>query len=420
MKFAHISDIHLGFQKDPALQDVEQRVFEEALDRCISMGVDFVLMPGDIFHVNIPEMRVQKYAFAKFRQVYEAGIPVYVVYGSHDFSPVSNSVIDLLAAAGYIIKVTQATSNDDDGTISLDFISDSKTGAKITGLSGLKAGNDREYYEKLARAPLESEPGFKIFLFHGGIAEMKDGTANEGEMMPLSLLPKGFSYYAGGHMHKCLNREFEGYRHVVYPGTPFAGYHSDLENNARGQKRGFFIVEFEDDDVRSIDFVQLENARYEIIRIDATDKSAESVNLMLRQKVAEISPEDKVVIVKITGEMTHGKTADIDISAARLSLARRGSLVSMVNKNQLKSKEYAITEAKGADRREIETNVFFENIGQLRLDREDLTGECGVSLAGALLHRLGARQLANEKKAEYADRIKKDALATLGLDGDDS
>ncbi len=100
MKFAHLSDIHLGFQKHEALQKVEQEVFERALDECISRKVDFILIPGDLFHVNIPEMRVQKYAFAKFRQVHQAGIPVYVVYGSHDFSPVSNSVIDLLAEVG--------------------------------------------------------------------------------------------------------------------------------------------------------------------------------------------------------------------------------------------------------------------------------------------------------------------------------
>ena len=63
-------------------------------------------MPGDIFHVNIPEMSVQKFAFSMFRKLYEENIPVYVVYGSHDFSPISNSVIDLLAEIGYITKVT--------------------------------------------------------------------------------------------------------------------------------------------------------------------------------------------------------------------------------------------------------------------------------------------------------------------------
>jgi len=107
LKFAHLSDIHLGFQKQDALQKIEQEVFEKTLDECISRKVNFILIPGDMFHNNIPEMRVQKFAFAKFKQVYDAGIPVYVVYGSHDFSPVANSVIDLLAETGYITKVTK-------------------------------------------------------------------------------------------------------------------------------------------------------------------------------------------------------------------------------------------------------------------------------------------------------------------------
>ena len=191
MKFAHLSDIHLGFQKHEALQKIEQQVFEKALDECISRKVDFILIPGDMFHVNIPEMRVQKFAFSKFREVFEAGIPVYVVYGSHDFSPVANSVIDLLAEVGYIIKVTKVKNSEDD-KIHLGFFEDVKTGVKIAGLSGLKVGKDIEWYEKLERSSLESEPGFKIFLFHGGISDMKTDSSMEGDLMPLSLLPKGF------------------------------------------------------------------------------------------------------------------------------------------------------------------------------------------------------------------------------------
>ena len=387
------------------------------MDKCVSMDMDFILMPGDIFHVNIPPMRVQKYAFAKFRQVHEAGIPVYVVYGSHDFSPVSGSVIDLLAAVGYITKVTRAVIDNDDGAISLDFIHDDKTGAKITGLSGLKAGNDRTYYEKLNRAALESEPGFKIFLFHGGIAEMKDNTMNEGEMMPLSLLPKGFAYYAGGHMHMRNARKFDRYAHVVYPGTPFAGFHSDLEDNAGGTKRGFYVVEFEDN-VKSVEFVQVENASYGMIDVNAEGKPAESVNAELQQRTADADPAGKIMIIRISGEMANGKTADVDVLAAQASLAQRGAVATLIKKNKLKSKEYEITPVKGADRKEIEVGIFFENIGQLRLGREDLAGERGVGLAVTLLHTLGARQLANEKKTEYTDRIKEDALAALGMNND--
>lgn len=418
MKFAHLSDIHLGFQKHEALQKVEQEVFERALDECISRKVDFILIPGDLFHVNIPEMRVQKYAFAKFRQVYQAGIPVYVVYGSHDFSPVSNSVVDLLAEVGYIIKVTKAIGNED-GTISLDFLVDKKTRVKIAGLSGLKVGKDREWYEKLDRAPLEAESGFKIFLFHGGISDMKTDSVKDGDHMPLSLLPKGFDYYAGGHMHKYNHQKFESYSNVVYSGTLFAGYHADLEENAKGQKRGFVLVEF-GDTIQSVGFVEINNSQYEMIEVDAGKKKPDSVNQELLDKAKGIDPVDKIIIIKVEGELTAGKTADVDISVIRENLNERGALVVNINRNKLTSKEYSITAAKGADKDEIESNVFSENIGDLRYEYKELLGREGIKLAKKLLRELGQPQLVNEKKNEYIPRIRNNALAILGLDKDDS
>ena len=418
MLFAHLSDIHLGFQKHESLQKIEQNVFEKALDECISRKVDFILIPGDMFHVNIPEMRVQKFAFAKFRQVHEAGIPVYVVYGSHDFSPVSNSVIDLLVAIGYISKVTKVKDSED-GVIALDFLIDEKTGVKICGFSGLKVGKDREYYEKLDRASLEAESGFKIFLFHGGISDMKTESGIDGEHMPLSLLPKGFSYYAGGHMHKFNHQSFDEYSHVVYPGTPFAGFYSDLEENSKGQKRGFVLVEFEDE-VKDVSFVELENTEYEIIEIDANNRKADSINKELLEKTQGIDPGNKIVIIKIDGEMTSGKTSDVDISAIRESLYQRDASAVEISKRRLTSLEYSITEAKGESKVEIESNVFSENIGQLRFKQKNLIGNEGVALAKKLLAELGRAALENEKKSDYASRIRQDALGVLGLKMDDS
>ena len=416
MKFAHLSDVHLGFQKQESLQKIEQQVFEKILDECISRKVDFILIPGDLFHVNIPEMRVQKFAFAKFRAVHDAGIPIYVVYGSHDFSPVSNSVIDLLAEVGYITKVTDATSHED-GAISLKCLVDPKTGAKITGLSGLKVGKDREWYEKLDRESLEAEQGFKIFLFHGGISDMKTDSGMDGDQMPLSLLPQGFSYYAGGHMHKWNHQSFEGYSNVVYPGTPFAGYHADLEDNANGQKRGFVLVEFEDT-VKSVDFVEIENTEYEVIEVDANNRKAESVNQELAEKTGDIDVQNKIVIIKIQGELMAGKTADVDVSIVRDNLNNKDALVVNVSKNQLTSKEYSITEAKGSNKEEIETNVFSENIGQLKFDYPELLNESGIKLSSKLLRELGQSKLENEKNNEYIPRIRDSALALLGLDDD--
>lgn len=416
MKFAHFSDIHLGFQKNEVLQKIEQQVFEKALDECILRKVDFILIPGDLFHVNIPEMRVQKFAFSKFKDVFDAKIPVYVVYGSHDFSPVANSVIDLLEKIGYIIKVVRPTSLEND-TIHLDFLVDQKTGAKIAGFSGLKVGKDREYYEKLDRSNLESEPGFKIFLFHGGISEMKTENGPEDDYMPMSLLPQNFDYYAGGHLHKFAHQNYPGFSNVVYPGTLFAGYHNDLEENAKGQQRGFVLVDF-DKKINKVEFVPVENAKYELILINSENRVPESVNKELQEKAQNANVQDKIVILKIEGELVSGKTADVDTAKIGKILSEKGALVVNVSKNKLTSREYTITQAKGANKEEVETNVFSENIGQVRSSIKHLLRDEGVKISKRLLHELSQPKLENEKSADYISRIKQNGFGILGIKDD--
>lgn len=414
MLFAHMSDIHLGFQKQENLQRIEQQVFENALDECIKRKVDFILIPGDLFHVNIPEMRVQKFAFAKFRQVHEHGIPVYVVYGSHDFSPVSNSVIDLLSETGYIIKVTKVKESTEK-KITLDFVTDAKTGVKIAGLPGLKVGKDEIYYQKLDRKALESQTGFKIFLFHGGIDELKTETGPETDFMPMSLLPKGFDYYAGGHMHGFLHQRYGDYPNVIYPGTLFSGYHSDLEENAKGKERGIVFVEFEEK-IKNIEFVPIHNSVYEIIEIDAAKKSSSSVNSELLEKIRSLEPGDKIIIIKIQGELSEGKTTDIEFSKIKEEMQRKMALDIKINRNQLTSKEYTITQANGKDKNEIESNVFSENIGEIRTVETTLTGNNGVQIAKRLLREITQPILVNEKKADYSKRIEQNAVEILGLE----
>lgn len=412
MRFAHLADIHLGFQKYDSLQKVEQEVFERALDDCVSKKVDFIVIPGDLFHVNIPEMRVQKFAFRKFKEIHDLGIPVYVVYGSHDFSPVSNSVIDLLVETGYLTKVTKVIGVDE--KIHLDFTVDKKTGALIAGLSGLKAGKDSIWYEKLDRESLESVPGFKIFLFHGGLDEMKTEETADGDFMPLSLLPRNFDYYAGGHLHSFSHQNYSDYPNVVYPGTVFAGYHSDLEENAKGRKRGYVLVDF-DGKVNNVEFVEIPNVKYEYIEIDAKNKVSKSVNSDLVNKVSEIDASGKVIVIRVEGELAQGKTSDVDFFSAKQVLKEKGALEVKINQNKLSSREYKITEAAGRNKEEIESNVFKENIGQLRIDQKELLSDSGVAVAKKLLTALSMPILENEKKQDYTKRVEHTALDILGL-----
>ena len=45
-KFAHMSDIHLGAHREPALRELERKCFAEAMDMCVREAVDFVLDLG--------------------------------------------------------------------------------------------------------------------------------------------------------------------------------------------------------------------------------------------------------------------------------------------------------------------------------------------------------------------------------------
>ena len=415
--FAHLSDCHLGFQKSEALQQVEQKVFEDAISQCIKRQVDFIVISGDLFHVNIPEMRVQKFAVRKFREVHEAGIPIYVVYGSHDFSPVSNSVIDLLTEAGYLTKVSKQKEGDD--KVQLEFTVDPKTGAKIVGLPGLTAGKELVYYENLDRDLLESEDGFKIFLFHAGLDELKSKVSAETDFMPVSLLPKGFDYYAGGHMHAHWHEKYADYEHVVYPGTLFSGYYSDLEENAKGRERGFVLVEF-DNKVKNVEFVPIKNAEYEMIEYNADKKNTKTVNLELLKSIKEFDAANKIVVIKVWGELASGKTSEIDFSRIREELKQNKVFEVEINRTQLSSREYNITPASGKNKDEIETNVFKENIGDVRLEQKELLGDAGVNLAKKLLRELGQPKLVNEKKAEYQKRVEQSTMKILELTIHDS
>jgi DNA repair protein SbcD/Mre11 len=413
-KFAHLSDCHLGYQKQLSLQQIEESIFQSVIDECIKRKVDFVLIPGDLFHINIPEMRVQKFAFREFRKLHEFGIPVYVVYGSHDFSPVSNSVIDLLTESGYLTKVSIQKDVSEDKIV-LGFTQDPKTNAKIVGLPGLSAGKELEYYQKLDRNVLEIEEGFKIFLFHAGINELKTGSAGESEFMPISFLPKGFDYYAGGHVHNFSMQEIKGYGKIAYSGTIFAGYHSDLEENAKGIKRGFILVEFEDK-IHKIDFIPIENAKYEIVEYNAYGKKSASVNRDLFAKIKQFDPTDKIIIIKIFGELISGKTTEIEFTRLKEELKEKKAKEVLINRNSLSSKEYSITPAIGQNKDEIETNVFKENIGEIKSGDKKMQGQPGVKMAKSLLHEVRQPSLVNENKFGYQKRIEENAFKILELD----
>ncbi|PIU59308.1 hypothetical protein COS86_04960 [Candidatus Bathyarchaeota archaeon CG07_land_8_20_14_0_80_47_9] len=411
-KFAHFADCHIGANRGPVLEKLELAAFSKAMDVCMQENVDFVLIAGDLFHANLPDMYVANEAVKKMKEVKDAGIPIYVIYGSHDYSPNGTSIIDILASTGLIKKVVKG--EDVGGKLRLEVFTDPKTKAKLVGISGRKAGLERNYFEILDREFLEKEEGFKIFAFHSAISELKPEFLAQMESIPVSLLPKGFDYYASGHVHRRTESGFAGYERVVFPGALFGGYSRDLEDSAKGEKRGFYVVSF-DDKVEEVKFMEVSVCDFEYFEYDVSDKNSVQAKKDLLDKLSKIKAESKIAVVKIKGELSGGKTSDISSSEIRDLLKENGALDVIINRYGLTSKDYASVRAIGEDVPAIENRLLRENIGAVKVSIEELKADKGAKLAQDLLKVLRQEQKLNETKKDYVERIQKHALNTLGL-----
>jgi DNA repair protein SbcD/Mre11 len=423
-KFTHLADCHLGAQKYPELKELEIKAFKGCLDKSMEEEVDFIIISGDLFHSNLPDMGIVKEVVGKLKEVNEIGIPVYISYGSHDFSPNETSIIDVITESGLLKKLFDAyIAEDETGKeyLKLNFTIDKNTNVKITGISGRKSGIEEEYYKILDRKNLENEDGFKIFVFHTSIKELIPDFLSKMDGINLSNFPKGFDYYAGGHIHKrIIATDFDGYGPIIYPGPPFAGYPRDMEMSAKGEKRGFYIVEF-DEKIRDINFCELKLAEYQFFEYDSNNKTS---NQLYDEIITEIENKGKIgkiygkiVILKVKGELSGGKTSDINFQDVRKLIKEYGAIHVSINHHSLVSKDFSEIRVKGETTIEIEENILLENICNIDVGTIELKDSSGADLAVRLMKTIRQGPKHNEKKGDYNNRILNDSLRILELEG---
>jgi exonuclease SbcD len=302
----------------------------------------------------------------------------------------------------------------EDSKIRLDFFVDPRSGAKIVGISARKVGLESKYYELLDKEYLENEVGFKIFMFHSGLDEFKPKWLSNMESVPVSYFPKGFDYYAGGHVHEKGEFRLPGYERVVFPGPLFTGYGKDLEISAKGAKRGFYVVNF-DDKVEKVEFVEVKSFESTYFEYDVTGKNAIEADRDLQERLEALDVTDKIVILKVIGELSGGKTSNINFTKIKAGLTGRKALYVYLNRYRLTTKEYSTVRVAGEDISTIENRLFKENIGAIRVSSEYLKDEKGTQAAVELLNVFRQAAKSNESKKEYLERMKKNGLEVLRL-----
>jgi DNA repair exonuclease SbcCD nuclease subunit len=401
----------LGSWRNPKLRDLNLEAFEKSISISIKEQVNFILITGDFFDVNVPQLGPVKRAVEILRQARDSGITVYMIYGSHDFNAVNISMIDILHSAELFIKPTEFQT--DSNSVVLKFFIDKKTGAKITGISGRKVGLDKEIYQKLDRKNLEMEEGFKIFLLHRGVQEILPSDWKFRDSLPISLLPKGFDYYGGGHIHKRLENKIDN-GIIVYPGPLFGSTFQDLEETAKGEKRGFYIVSF-DKEISDCRFIEINVAEILYKEIVASKWSSEKLESEIMKNISELQVSNKIVLLKVKGKLI-GKRSNIDFGKFSLDISNKGALLSFINTNNLSTDETKTIGVQSDNKSDIEREIFHESIKNFQLEStlsdklkkqitSKLVGNAGETISLSLLEILRNDKLENENSGAYEDRV---------------
>ncbi len=333
-RFAHMADVHLGGWKQQPMQDLNLEAFKKAIDICISSKLDFVLIAGDLFDSAYPPIETLKDTFSEFKRLKEANIPCFIIPGSHDYSVSGKTFLDVLEKAGFCKNVTDfeiiekqrfPSPEDSEASREKDTIILNPTlfgGVAIYGYPGKKSGLE---IDELRRIKLNDAPGmFKIFMLHTTIDKAKGSLPIDA--LETDLLPKA-DYYALGHLHI----DFQ-YQNFVYAGPVFPNNFQELEDLNHGR---FYIVDTESDNpLKKIDL-----KIKDVLSLEIEIKNAISATEKIINELKDKDMEDKVVLLRLRGELDNGKVSDIKFSKIDDFVRERRAYFFLRNTHDLKSKE---------------------------------------------------------------------------------
>ena len=335
VRFAHIADVHLGGWKQQPLQDLNFQSFQKAIEICMSSKLDFVLVAGDLFDSAYPPIEILKETFAEFRKLKEARIPCFIIAGSHDYSVSGKTFLDVLEKAGFCKNITNF--EETGGSIILN--PTIYEGIAIYGYPGKKSGLE---IPDLRKIKLNEAPGmFKILMFHTTIDKAKGNLPIDS--IEIELLPKA-DYYALGHLHI----DFQ-YQNFVYPGPIFPNNFQELEDLKHG---GFYIVDT--DSVNALQKIELKIK--EVVLLDIEIKNAITATEKIISELNEKDLEDKIVLLRVRGELGVGKNSDIKFQQIEEFAKSKNAYFVLKNTHDLKAKEIEFEiEIKNSENIEEET-----------------------------------------------------------------
>ena len=385
VKFAHISDVHLGGWKQQPMQDLNFQSFHITVEKCISRKVDFVLIAGDLFDSAYPPIDILKETFAEFRKLKEAKIPCFLIAGSHDYSVSGKTFLDVLEKAGFCKNVADYEQKVDSIVLNPTI----HKGVAIYGYPGKKAGLE---IPELRKIKFNDSPGmFKIFMLHTTIDKAKGSLPIEA--LEVENLPKA-DYYACGHLH--IDFQYENF---VYGGPTFPNNFQELEDLGCGR---FYIVDT--DNPKNPEKIEIKIKDVVSLTIEVNNALIATSQIISEIEKREI--KDKIVLLRLKGVMEKGDNSDIKFSQIEEYVKLKDAYFLIKNTHELKTQEIEINpEIKDSDNIEEEAIKVYS-----KENPSDFN-----AFIPQLIHSLNIEKQDGETSENFTNRIMEESKKILSF-----
>jgi len=310
-RLLHTGDTHLGYQQYhlPERRDDFLAAFQQVADDAVELGVDAVVHAGDLFHDRQPTLADIMGALSVLRTLEEAGIPMLAIVGNHE-SKRGGQWLDLFEEMGLAQRLgSEPVVIDEVALYGLDFVPRSQRD---------------DYTYEFEEVDVETT----FLVSHGLFEPFEHGDWDARKILQQS--PVEFDAMLLGDDHTPKKKRLEE------PHNAWLTYCGSTERASASEReaRGYNLVSVENGTV-DIRRRGLDTRTFEFIDVELGPKEGSE---RVRERIAEHSIEDAVVIVSITGDGDAVMAADIESYADE-----RGALVTRVNDRRELSDEKEVS-----------------------------------------------------------------------------
>ena len=295
MLFSHISDLHLGlvqYNSEERELDIYD-AFHQAIDISIKDHVDFVIFAGDIFHIPTPSGTAIIHMANALKLLKQNNIDSFFILGEHDISRIRGTpvpyVFHNLEFSKYIGQGEPVYYKD----------------LLLVGFDKIRR-NEMDSFEKRFEEIddiAKKHQGHRILVMHQGINEINKFA---GELNSTDL-PKNFTYYAMGHLHDHVVKNFSHLGGpVAYPGS------IELTNSEgiKETKKGFYQVDISSTEAKP-SWIELNTRPQFSIKTTSTNIS-KTIDEMFEK--IKSNPKKPIVELKIESENVEQEIIQAQIS----------------------------------------------------------------------------------------------------------